>query len=356
MKRDTPLGSRIAEVHNGSSLFTGDAGQGESNIRRWIIENDWLEAIVALPLNMFYNTGIATYIWVLTNRKPEHRRGKVQLIDATQWFKPLRKNLGKKNCELSRRGHPAHLRHLPGLRGDRAVEDLPQRRVRLLEGDGRAAAAAARRPDGRGPRTPSAPPAPKPTRSRWPTWSTAWPPALGPGPHADYNAFLAQVEADAERHGVKLTAKRLKLLQTGSGPARRGGRAGDQEGAQAGQGRGRPAARALRGDGRRQAVRRRVRAGRDLRDTEQMPLLEPGGIEAFVAPRGAAARAGCLVRPGAASRSATRSASRATSTSRSRCDAGGDPRRYPGAGAGDRRAVGARSGRREVMRRGPGHL
>jgi type I restriction enzyme M protein len=101
MNHDTPLGSRIAEVHNGSSLFTGDAGQGESNIRRWIIENDWLEAIVALPLNLFYNTGIATYIWVLTNRKPEHRRGKVQLIDATQWFKPLRKNLGKKNCELA---------------------------------------------------------------------------------------------------------------------------------------------------------------------------------------------------------------------------------------------------------------
>ena len=100
MKRDTPLGSRIAEVHNGSSLFTGDAGQGESNIRRWIIENDWLEAIVALPLNMFYNTGIATYVWVLTNRKPEHRRGKVQLIDATKWHRPLRKNLGKKNCEL----------------------------------------------------------------------------------------------------------------------------------------------------------------------------------------------------------------------------------------------------------------
>ena len=101
MKQGTRLGSRIAEVHNGSSLFTGDAGQGESNIRRWIIENDWLEAIVALPLNMFYNTGIATYIWVLTNRKPAHRKGRVQLIDATQWFKPLRKNLGKKNCELS---------------------------------------------------------------------------------------------------------------------------------------------------------------------------------------------------------------------------------------------------------------
>ena len=101
MKADTPLGSRIAEVHNGSSLFTGDAGQGESNIRRWIIENDWLEAIVALPLNMFYNTGIATYVWVLTNRKAEHRQGYVQLIDATKWFTPLRRNLGQKNCELA---------------------------------------------------------------------------------------------------------------------------------------------------------------------------------------------------------------------------------------------------------------
>ncbi len=101
MKHESRLGSRIAEVHNGSSLFTGDAGQGESNIRRWIIENDWLEAVVALPLNMFYNTGIATYIWVLTNRKPDLRRGMVQLIDATRWFKPLRKNLGSKNCELS---------------------------------------------------------------------------------------------------------------------------------------------------------------------------------------------------------------------------------------------------------------
>jgi type I restriction enzyme M protein len=101
MKHGTRLGSRIAEVHNGSSLFTGDAGQGESNIRRWIIENDWLEAIIALPLNLFYNTGIATYVWVLTNRKPAHRQGHVQLIDATAWFKPLRKNLGKKNCELS---------------------------------------------------------------------------------------------------------------------------------------------------------------------------------------------------------------------------------------------------------------
>lgn len=95
------LGSRIAEIHNGSSLFTGDAGQGESNIRRWVIENDWLEAIIALPNNMFYNTGIATYIWVLSNTKEDRRRGKVQLIDATQRFTPRRKNLGSKNADLS---------------------------------------------------------------------------------------------------------------------------------------------------------------------------------------------------------------------------------------------------------------
>ncbi|HNY15013.1 MAG TPA: class I SAM-dependent DNA methyltransferase [Bacteroidales bacterium] len=101
MKENTPLGSRIAEVHNGSALFTGDAGQGESNIRKWIIENDWLEAIVALPENMFYNTGIATYIWLLSNRKSPARKGKVQLIDATGIYMPLRKNLGKKNCEFS---------------------------------------------------------------------------------------------------------------------------------------------------------------------------------------------------------------------------------------------------------------
>ena len=101
MKQNTELGSRIVEVHNGSSLFTGDAGQGESNLRRYIIENDWLEAIIALPENMFYNTGIATFIWVVANRKPKHRMGKVQLIDATDLKSPLRKNQGNKNCELT---------------------------------------------------------------------------------------------------------------------------------------------------------------------------------------------------------------------------------------------------------------
>jgi len=97
----SPQGSRIASVHNGSSLFTGDAGGGESNIRRYIIEKDMLEAIIQLPNNLFYNTGITTYIWILSNNKSEKRRGKVQLIDAGDLYKKLRKNLGDKNCEFT---------------------------------------------------------------------------------------------------------------------------------------------------------------------------------------------------------------------------------------------------------------
>lgn len=101
MKHGTKLGTRIVEVHNGSSLFTGDAGGGESNLRRYIIENDMLEAIVAMPEKDFYNTGIGTYIWIVTNRKEARRKGKVQLIDATSIKTPLRKNLGEKNCETN---------------------------------------------------------------------------------------------------------------------------------------------------------------------------------------------------------------------------------------------------------------
>ena len=99
--KDTELGTRIVEVHNGSSLFTGDAGSGNSNLRKYIIENDMLEAIVAMPEKDFYNTGIGTYIWIVTNRKEKRRKGKVQLIDATAIKTPLRKNLGEKNCETN---------------------------------------------------------------------------------------------------------------------------------------------------------------------------------------------------------------------------------------------------------------
>ena len=104
----SPQGSRIASVHNGSSLFTGDAGGGESNTRRYIIENDLLDAIIQLPNNLFYNTGITTYIWILSNNKPDHRQGKVQLIDASERYRKLRKNLGNKNCEFS----PEHIQEI----------------------------------------------------------------------------------------------------------------------------------------------------------------------------------------------------------------------------------------------------
>lgn len=113
----SPLGTRIASVHNGSSLFTGDAGSGESNIRRHIIENDWLEAIIQLPNNLFYNTGITTYIWVLSNHKRPERRGKVQLIDASDLYRKLRKNLGAKNCEFA----PEHIGEI--VRAYRGMDD-----------------------------------------------------------------------------------------------------------------------------------------------------------------------------------------------------------------------------------------
>ncbi len=105
MKEPEQGGSRVAIVMNGSPLFTGDAGSGESEIRRWILENDWLEAIVALPEQLFYNTGIATYVWVLSNRKEERRRGKVQLINAVDCWVPMRKSMGDKRREIS----PAHI-------------------------------------------------------------------------------------------------------------------------------------------------------------------------------------------------------------------------------------------------------
>ncbi|WP_337905277.1 HsdM family class I SAM-dependent methyltransferase, partial [Mesomycoplasma ovipneumoniae] len=100
--KETEIGSRIVEVHNGSALFTGDAGNGASNARRFMIEEDLIEAIIQLPENMFYNTGITTYIWILSNRKEERRKGKIQLINANNIKTTLRKNMGKKNCEFSK--------------------------------------------------------------------------------------------------------------------------------------------------------------------------------------------------------------------------------------------------------------
>jgi len=280
MKHDTPLGSRIAEVHNGSSLFTGDAGQGESNIRRYIIENDWLEAIIALPLNMFYNTGIATYIWVLSNRKPEHRKGKVQLIDATQWYKPLRKNLGKKNCELSEEDiqrivdtflkfeESEQSKIFPNEafgyykviveRPLRLQVELSEEKLNRFDEICRAQK-----------QTPLS------------TFMKSIAQILGTGPHRDFNVFQQKLTQLAREAGIKLNAKQLKLIRDyfcerneQAEPVIRKIHKPDTK------------ADPLRGlftakiNGRERVVE--YEADSELRDTEQVPLVEEGGIEAFL--------------------------------------------------------------------------
>ncbi len=281
MKRDTPLGSRIAEVHNGSSLFTGDAGQGESNIRRWIIENDWLEAIVALPLNMFYNTGIATYVWVLSNRKAEHRKGKVQLIDATQWQTPLRRNLGSKNCELS----DADIRHICDAFMDFA--EMEQSKIFTNEAFGYWKVTVER------PLRLNVDLSPERRRSFRATCRDAKEEPLanlvdrvgaklGHGPHRDFNRFMSAVAADAGAHGVRLTARRKTLLKTSL--ASRDKTAEPVIKAVHRKGAAEP--NELRGlypatiDGRPAVVE--YEPDPELRDTEQVPLLQEGGIETFL--------------------------------------------------------------------------
>jgi type I restriction enzyme M protein len=213
MKHNTHLGSRIAEVHNGSSLFTGDAGQGESNIRRWIIENDWLEAIIALPLNTFYNTGIATYIWVLSNRKQERRKGKVQLIDATSWFKPLRKNLGKKNCELSADDIQRIMASFSAFEETEQSKIFPnaafgywkvsvERPLRLKVEFTAATRARFKKACA------------ETKEEMFADFADRLANTIGQGSHTDFNKFMAEVEKDADKNGVKLNAKRLKLLQS----------------------------------------------------------------------------------------------------------------------------------------------
>ncbi|MCB9651943.1 MAG: SAM-dependent DNA methyltransferase [Deltaproteobacteria bacterium] len=281
MKHGTKLGSRIAEVHNGSSLFTGDAGQGESNIRRWIIENDWLEAIIALPLNMFYNTGIATYVWVLSNRKPAHREGKVQLIDATRWFKPLRKNLGKKNCELSEDDLQLITDTFLAFEASEASKIFDNRdfgywkvtverplRLRVdLSKERRARFSAAcksagdedlaRLLDGAAER-------------------------LGAGPHDDYDAFIETLKALADQWSEKLTAKRLKLVQAELAERSESAAPVIKKVHKPGKAKADPLrGRFLRGEGKKATVVE-YEPDPELRDTEQVPLNEPGGIAAFL--------------------------------------------------------------------------
>ena len=281
MKSGTPLGSRIAEVHNGSSLFTGDAGQGESNIRRWIIENDWLEAIVALPLNMFYNTGIATYIWVLSNRKPAHRKDKVQLIDATAWFKPLRKNMGKKNCELSEGDIQ---RIVDTFQAFEETEESKifqnqafgywkvtvERPLRLaIHSDAEHLAALAE----------AAVDAGEAGLERVVERADE---VMGEGPHMDANQWLELAERVARSQGLRWTAKKAKLLLAHLGEREESAAPVITKVFKP----GKQAADPQRGfftveleEGQRVV---QYEPDPELRDTEQVPLLEEGGIEAFL--------------------------------------------------------------------------
>lgn len=342
MNHSSELGSRIAEVHNGSSLFTGDAGQGESNIRRYIIENDWLEAIIALPENMFYNTGIATYIWVLSNKKPEHRRGKVQLIDASKWYTPLRKNLGKKNCELSsedidrvcrtfldfaetphsrifpneafgyykvtverplRLHSQLSLKNVEALRFASGDEELRSALYEELGDDlfidyARIAAALKARIDSWGDDDEDDEGAKKglPEKRRKKlldsaTWArdgylvevaTLLRKELGEGVFEDHNLFREHVNAVLKKHAVKISATDLKMVlkavswrvETAPPVIAKVHKAGKTE------------PDPLHGlfvvelDGQSAVVE--YESDTDLRDTEQVPLLEEGGIEAFI--------------------------------------------------------------------------
>src|ERR1017187_7375970 len=346
MNHKSVLGSRIAEVHNGSSLFTGDAGQGESNIRRWLFENDWVEAILALPLNLFYNTGIATYVWVLSNRKADQRKGKVQLIDASQWFKPLRKNLGKKNCELSEDDIAQVMATYEGFAESpqskifanqafgywKVTVERPLRlhsqfttkatlALRFASGDedirsvvydefGDALVAKFERikaklekrladwgdDNGEDNDEGSAPSKGLPEKKKkklqdGKTWerdarlveaATALRKALGDGVFADHNAFRAKVDAAGEKLGLALSSAEVKLIQRAvscredSAPPviakiHKPGKV---------------TADPLHGlfeaqvDGKKAVVE--YEPNSDLRDTEQVPLLEEGGIEAFL--------------------------------------------------------------------------
>ncbi len=280
MKHFTRLGSRIAEVHNGSSLFTGDAGQGESNIRRWIIENDWLEAIIALPENIFYNTGIATYIWLLTNRKSEARKGKVQLIDASGWSVPLRRNLGKKNCEFSE----AHIRTICDLvvnpieteqskifaneafgywkvtvdRPLRLAVDLSS--VQLEQFD-KVCAEVKEEPLAKLARRIAK--------------------AEGAGPHPDFNAFIAACKADAYEHGIKFSAKRKKLLQNELATTDEQAESVIKKVHKPGKAEFDPLHGRYAFEISGKACVVEYEPDTALRDTERVPLLEEGGIEAF---------------------------------------------------------------------------
>ena len=254
MKTTTELGSRIVEVHNGSSLSTGKAGSGPSNLRRYIIENDQLEAIVALPEKMFYNTGIGTFLWVVTNKKDSKRRGKVQLIDATSMKAPIRKNLGEKNCELTydirKQIMSLYLSYTDADEnfsrvfdneefGYYSVSILRPLRLRVEITDEKLNVLNKEEKDD----------------AIYALMCKAQK-AMGIEPYLDYNVFIDKISSLAGEEGVKLTTKRLKAIRNYFAII-------DEN-----------AAPVIDKDG-------NLEPDKNLNDTEQIPLTYQGGIQAF---------------------------------------------------------------------------
>ena len=278
MKHNTPLGSRIAEVHNGSSLFTGDAGQGESNIRQWIIENDWLEAIIALPENMFYNTGIATYIWVLSNRKPEHRKGKVQLIDATQWYASLRKNLGKKNCEFSEE----HIKKICDL--SLSFKESEQSKIFPNEAFGYWKVTVERPLRLKVDLSPNVvkefgKKCQKMKDKKLADIIEQVAGKMGSDPHLDFNTFMQDVELVAEENKIKLKANQVKLLTFELAVPDESAQPVIKKNCETNQPNPLYGMFETKIKGKKCIVE--YESDTNLRDTEQVPLLENGGIETF---------------------------------------------------------------------------
>lgn len=281
MKQKSKLGSRIVQVHNGSSLFTGDAGQGESNIRRWIIENDWLEGIIALPENIFYNTGIATYIWILTNKKSSERKGKVQLIDASGWYQSLRKNMGKKNCELNE----DHIRDICDLiNSPRGTEQskifenaafgynkvIVERPLRLkISFDGKSLRKFERLCE-------------EANETGLYSVIEAVAAKLGEGPHLDYNQILDALDSMAKEMKVKLPAKsknflknNLAVVDENAEPVIKKIHKKDTASED-------PLYGFFEVTVSGKSVVVEYEPDTNLRDSEQVPLLEDGGIAAFI--------------------------------------------------------------------------
>lgn len=254
MKRNTDLGSRIIEVHNSSSISNGSAGSGASNLRRYIIENDLLEAIVALPENMFYNTGISTFLWVVTNHKDDKRKGFIQLIDASSLKKPLRKNVGEKNSEISpeirkkiidlylayRDANPNFSKVFSNKEfGYYSADILRPLRLRVDLNDDNVAALDENSKDEELTRL-----------------ITLYRESGGSDTCMDFNAFMREIEKLSKSNGVKLTAKRKKAVRDFLTQI-------DETAEAVLDSKGNP------------------EADKNLKDTEQIPLLYEGGIESY---------------------------------------------------------------------------